>query len=108
MNRSLSSFRPLADNVLIRFDIARETAGGLMLSDNSQVPKSGYCVGTVAAVGPGYLLANGVGVRIPLTVKVGDVVLFDIAAGKRPRGPEWNGDEAVYFFVEERNILGVA
>ncbi len=63
---------PLDDRVVVRAGEAEETtAGGIVLPDAAkEKPQRG----TVIAVGPGRLLDSGE--RSPLSVEVGDEVLF--------------------------------
>lgn len=64
--------RPLGDRVLVKPDKAEEkTAGGLFISSGAQEKPQR---GTVIAVGAGKLDDNGE--RIPVDVKVGEVVIY--------------------------------
>jgi len=67
---------PLRDRVIIEpKDAATQSAGGILIPDTYQErPKEGY----VRAVGPGRY-ENGV--LIPMSLKVGDVVIFSKYAG---------------------------
>jgi chaperonin GroES len=63
---------PLDDRVVVQPSAAEETtAGGIVLPDAAQEKPQR---GTVVAVGPGKLLDSGE--RCPLSVSVGDLVLF--------------------------------
>ena len=63
---------PLDDRVVVRPNEAEETtAGGIVLPDAAKEKQQR---GTVIAVGPGRLLECGE--RSPVSVKVGDQVLF--------------------------------
>ena len=64
--------RPLYDRVVVRrLESETKTAGGIVIPDSaSEKPNQGE----VIAVGPGALLDNGE--LRPLTVKVGDRILF--------------------------------
>ncbi len=63
---------PLDDRVVVEPSEAEETtAGGIVLPDAAQEKPQR---GTVVAVGPGKLLDSGE--RCPLSVGVGDLVLF--------------------------------
>lgn len=63
---------PLDDRVVVRPNEAEETtAGGIVLPDAAKEKQQR---GTVLAVGPGRLLESGE--RAPVSVKVGDHVLF--------------------------------
>jgi chaperonin GroES len=71
------AFRPLHDNVLIRrIDPAEEMRGGIIIPDTAkEKPQEGE----VLAVGPGKLQDDGT--RRPLTVSVGNKVIFGKYAG---------------------------
>jgi chaperonin GroES len=63
---------PLDDRVVVRPNEAEEkTAGGIVLPDAAKEKQQR---GTVVAVGPGRLLDSGE--RAPVSVQVGDQVLF--------------------------------
>ena len=63
---------PLDDRVVVKADEAEETtAGGIVLPDAAKEKQQR---GTVIAVGPGRLLDSGE--RAPISVSVGDKVLF--------------------------------
>ncbi len=63
---------PLDDRVVVRAHEAEETtAGGIVLPDAAKEKQQR---GTVVAVGPGRLLDSGE--RCPVSVQVGDEVLF--------------------------------
>jgi chaperonin GroES len=69
----MSQIKPLNDRVLIKREKPEETsAGGVIIIPPTAQEKTFQ--GTVVAVGPGTLGANGQ--RIPLQVKEGDLVLF--------------------------------
>lgn len=55
-----------------RDDRAEITEGGIILPDNAQVRSM---TGTVVAVGPGF--QKGDGTHVPMTVDVGDTVVFE-------------------------------
>ena len=66
------SIKPLEDRVVIRqVEAERTTASGLVIPDTAkEKPQEGE----VVAVGPGRIDDNGN--RVPLDVKVGDVVIY--------------------------------
>ena len=75
--RYIETMRPLHDNVLIaRTSAESTTQSGLIIPEAA---KSQPNQGRVVAVGPG--LVNASGVRLPMTVKAGDVVLFEAGFG---------------------------
>lgn len=89
---------PLHDRVLIkRLDEVTKTAGGIIIPDTAKEKPS---EGVVEAVGNGFRAEDGK--IIPMSVKVGDKVLF----GK------WSGTEVkvngeTMLIVKESDILGV-
>lgn len=87
------NFRPLADRVLIEPTAAEtKTASGIIIPDNAkEKPQEG----TVIAVG------NGL-VDEPMTVKVGDKVLYGKYAGS-----ELKIDGNDYLIAKESDILGI-
>ncbi|MFO0934937.1 MAG: co-chaperone GroES [Gemmataceae bacterium] len=90
------SLKPLDDRVVIEVLEAEErTAGGILLPDNAQQkPQQGKVIST----GPGRLLDSGA--RAPLSVKVGDTVLFAKYGGS---DVEVNGVE--YKIMREGDLL---
>ncbi|MCD6660327.1 MAG: co-chaperone GroES [Lentimicrobium sp.] len=85
--------KPLADRVLIQPAAAEQkTAGGIIIPDTAkEKPQRG----TVVAVGPGKK-------DEPLTVKVGDVVLYGKYAGT-----EISVDGNDYLIMRESDIVAV-
>lgn len=69
--------KPLRNYIVVRREEAQTTSqGGIILTESAQdIPTQGE----VIAVGPG-ILENGE--RVPMDVKVGDVVMFTQFAGK--------------------------
>ena len=90
--------RPLHDRVVIkRLEETTKTAGGIIIPDTAKEKPS---EGIVEAVGNGIHTEDGK--VLPMSVKVGDKVLF----GK------WSGTEAkiegvTYLILKESEILGV-
>ncbi len=90
------TFRPLGNNVLVkRVKNEEKTTGGLYIPDSAKEERAQ--TGTVIAVGPGRVDANGN--TIKLSVKAGDVVYF----GK------YSGTEAgeSHLIIKDEDILGV-
>lgn len=92
---------PLADRVLVRREDMpdKKSVSGIIIPDTAQKEKSK--IGTVLAVGPGRF--GDEGDLIPMTVKVGQKVIFN--AG-------WDnevsmGDDNEYFLVRESDILAI-
>jgi chaperonin GroES len=91
-------FRPLGDRVLIRrVDEESKTKGGIIIPDNAkEKPQEGE----VVAVGPGD--RDDEGKRIPMSVEVGDRILFGKWSGSEVK---IDGDELL--IMKEADILGV-
>ncbi|WP_010598570.1 co-chaperone GroES [Rickettsiella massiliensis] len=69
--------KPLNDRVVVEYALHEErTKGGIVIPDTV---KEKPAKGTIVAVGPGKRLESGT--RQPMSVKVGDVVLFGKYAG---------------------------
>jgi len=76
----LKQWQPLSDSVLVQPDIkSQETKEGIVLAQRSHGEEKAQ-TGIVLAVGMGRLPESGVE-RQPMTVKVGDKVLFRRHAG---------------------------
>jgi len=92
------NIRPLDDRVVVRPEEAEEkTKGGIVLPDTA---KEKPARGQVIAVGIGKLLENGK--RSPVSVKVGDRVIY----GKYS-GSEIKIDGVVHSILRENEILAV-
>jgi len=69
--------KPIGDRIIVRREAAEEkTRGGILLPDTA---KNKPQRGEVLAVGPGKMTDDGT--RAPMTLKVGDKVLFTSWAG---------------------------
>lgn len=91
--------RPLNDHVVIKpLKTDEITKSGIVLPDTAREEKPEQ--GEVVAVGPGKLLESGQ--RAPMSVQVGDKVLFTKYAPD-----EVEIDEEEYLVVEEEKILGI-
>ena len=92
-------FQPLSNHVFIEpIDEDKVTKSGIVLPDTAEKEKP--IKGKVLAVGPGK--ASEKGERIPMSVKVGDVVLF------KKYGPdEIEIDGKKYLVGDEDDILAV-
>lgn len=96
---NMSQIRPLHDRVVIkRIEEERTSAGGIVIPDtaNNEKPTRGE----VFAVGTGAITKDGQ-IR-PLTVKVGDKVLFGKYAGT-----EVKIDGQEYAVMKEEDILAI-
>ncbi|MBC8432823.1 MAG: co-chaperone GroES [Desulfobacterales bacterium] len=90
--------RPLNDRILVkRVEEKEVTKGGIIIPDTA---KEKPAEGKVVAIGNGKLGKDGK--RIPLTLKVGDRILF----GKYG-GAEINLDGEEYLIMNEGEVLGV-
>lgn len=88
--------RPLSNRVLVKRTLAETTKGGILLPESAkEKPKQGE----VIAVGPGK--ADEQGNVKPMTVQVGDAVLFSSYAGT-----EVQSDEDLLILSED-DILGI-
>ena len=87
---------PLQDRVLVkRLEETTKTAGGIIIPDTAKEKPS---EGLVEAVGAGTIGADGK--LIPMTVKVGDKVLFGKWSGSEVK---LNGEERL--LIKESEIL---
>ncbi len=91
--------RPLGNRILIKRFQAKTSQGGILLPDSAQQkPKEGE----VIAVGPGKM--NDEGRISPMTVKVGDKVLFSSYAGVEVKVGDM---EDGYLILSEDEVLGI-
>jgi chaperonin GroES len=91
------AIKPLEDRIVVKASEAETTtASGLVIPDTAkEKPQEG----TVVAVGPGRF---DDGVRVPMDVKVGDVVLYSKYGGTEVK---YNNEE--YLVLSARDILAV-
>jgi chaperonin GroES len=91
------ALRPLEDRIVVKANEAETTtASGLVIPDTAkEKPQEG----TVVAVGPGRF---DDGVRVPMDVKVGDVVLYSKYGGTEVR----SGNEEL-LVLSARDILAI-
>lgn len=88
---------PLHDRVLVkRLDSEEKTAGGLYIPDTAKEKPSR---GEIVAVGPGKAYKDKV---MPMSVKVGDTVLFNKYAGT-----EVKLDGIEHLMMREDDILAI-
>ena len=94
-------FRPLGDRVLIRPHHKKEnkTASGIILTESSQQSQKVY--GDVVSVGTGIFSHNGE--RIPMTVEVGDVVMYEKGQGVN----EIEVGEETFLLFNEHQLIGI-
>ena len=93
------NFKPLSNHIFIEpIEESKTTASGIVLPET--VEKEKPMKGKVIAVGPGKL--NEKSERIPMSVKVGDIVLF------KKYGPdEIEIDQKKYLVGDEEDVLAI-
>ena len=93
------NIKPLEDRILVQsLEAEQTTASGLVIPDTAkEKPQEGK----VVAVGPGRFDEDGEK-RIPLDVKVGDVVIYSKYGGTEVK---YNGQE--YLLLAARDILAI-
>ena len=93
------TIKPLEDRILVQpLDAEQTTASGLVIPDTAkEKPQEGK----VLAVGPGRFDEDGEK-RIPLDVKVDDIVLYSKYGGTEIK---YNGEE--YLILSARDVLAV-
>ncbi|MGF7233761.1 MAG: co-chaperone GroES [Frankia sp.] len=91
------SIKPLEDRIVVQpSDAEQTTASGIVIPDTvKEKPQEG----TVLAVGPGRFED---GARVPLDVKVGDVVLYSKYGGTEVK---YSGEE--YLVLSARDVLAI-
>lgn len=94
---SAIAFKPSADRILVKPAAAEEkTASGIIIPDTAkEKPQKGE----VVAVGPGKVIDNGS--TVPVTVKVGDTILY----GKYS-GTEISVDGTDYLIMKDSDVFG--
>lgn len=96
---SWNQIKPLGNRVLVKRSEAAKTKGGIILPDHAkEKPKQGEIV----AVGPGKVDKEGK--LQPMTLSVGDKILFTAYAGTEVKTNEL---DAEYLIMSEEDILGV-
>lgn len=76
---------PMEDVVLVRKITEEKTAGGILLPENADPSSRALVLGKVVAVGPGRFTEQGI--RKPMNVDPGDLVVYGKQAGQE------NGEE---------------
>lgn len=90
--------KPLGDRLVLEVqEQQEETVGGIVLASNAKEKPQ---IGVVKAAGAGERLANGE--VAPMTVKVGDKVLFDKYAGTQV---SYEGQK--FLVVHEKDLLAI-
>lgn len=90
--------KPLGDRIVVeRIEQDEKTAGGIIIPDTAkEKPQKGK----VIAAGPGARDEDGK--RIPMEVKVGDVVLFT-----KWGGTEYKEGNVEYLILKESDVIGI-
>jgi chaperonin GroES len=97
-NKDSMKLRPLSDKVVVEpLEQEEKSAGGLYLPDSAKKKPQ---QGNIVAVGDGKVLDDGK--RAPLTVKVGDTVLFSKYGGN-----EVQIDGVDYTILDEDQIYAI-
>ena len=93
------NIKPLEDRILVKaLEAEQTTASGLVIPDTAkEKPQEGE----VLAVGPGRFDEDGEK-RIPLDVKIGDVVIYSKYGGTEIK---YNGQE--YLMLSARDVLAI-
>ncbi len=93
-------FKPLSNRVLVEAveDVEKATKSGIVLPDTANGKQ--YVKGTVVAIGPGKFTDSGG--QLPLSVKIGDVAIFE-----KYSGTEITIENNKYIVVREDEILGI-
>jgi len=96
---SVSTVKPLGDRIFIKVSESEEkTTGGILLPDTAkEKPQEGK----VMAVGPGRFDEDGEK-RIPLDIKVGDVVIYSKYGGTEVK---YNNED--YLILSARDVLAI-
>lgn len=90
--------QPIGDRVIVKVkDEEEKTVGGIVLASNA---KEKPTEGEVVAVGEGAFATNGE--KLPMTVKVGDTVLYDKYSGTNVK---YEGQK--YLVLHEKDILAI-
>jgi len=95
----MSKLKPLNDKVIVKpIQEDEKTKAGIVLPDTAEKEKPEK--GEIVAVGPGKLLENGS--RAPMSVKVGDKVIF-----KKYSPDEIKIDKEEFLVIDEGDIIGI-
>ena len=94
-------FKPLGDRVLVRPHEKQEskTASGIILTESSSQSQKVY--GEVVSIGTGIFSQNGE--RIPMTVQVGDVVMYEKSYGTN----EIEIGNEKFILFNEHQLIGI-
>jgi chaperonin GroES len=95
------TFKPLGDRVLVKPESFGETKtkGGLILTETAQRGQKVY--GEVISVGTGIFSQSGD--RIPMTVEVGDIVMYE----KDMAGSPIEIEDEKFLIFNEHQLIGI-
>ena len=96
----METISPLGSYITVKPSPAQEEKNGFELAQTAQVKPNR---GTVLSCGPG-LIAKETGVRIPISVEVGDTILYSKYAGT-PISIE--GEPEPVLMMKEEEVLGI-
>jgi chaperonin GroES len=98
MGNDFQLAKPLADRVLIEVEQVKEkTAGGIIIPETAEARDTK--IGTVVSVGEGIYTNDGV--KIPMSVKIGDKVMMpQIGSAQKVKL-----DDKDYFLFREQELL---
>jgi len=92
------NIKPLQDRLLIKpEDTTTVSPGGIIVPDTA---KKKPIQGRVIAAGPGQLTESGT--RLPMDVKVGDVVMFDEYSGTH-----LTDNQEDYLIIKQNDLLAI-
>ena len=96
----MTKLKPLGNRVLVQRSKVKTSKGGIILPDTAQEkPKEGK----VVACGPGKM--NDEGQVEPMSVKIGDVVLFSAYAGTEVKSEEAIDEELLVLSEDEILVI---
>ena len=96
-----ANIKPLSDRVLVqRMDEEQRSAGGIVIPDTATKDKSTR--GEVLAVGPGKQVDGQI---VPLTVSVGDKILFGQYSGTDIKVN--TGEEGKFVVMREEDVIAI-
>jgi chaperonin GroES len=95
------TFRPLGDRVLVKPSQKKEnkTKSGIIISESATQSKKVY--GEVISIGTGIFSQSGD--RIPMTVEVGDTVMYEKGQGTN----EIEIGDETYLLFNEHQLIGI-
>jgi len=97
----MKQFKPLGDRVLVKPNEVKEqkSGGGIIISESMTHGKK--LEGEVIEIGTGIFSQSGD--KIPMTVKVGDIVLYEKGQGNN----EIEVDGEKYLLFNEHQLIGI-